>query len=92
MDLAENAALAKLAVPGALLLASAVALTGWIERRSWALAFDLARQTALVGATYAYFAASTDRYALAATGGAIAILAILFGVLRPDREELSRVA
>jgi alkylglycerol monooxygenase len=92
MDLAENGALAKLAVPGALLLASAVALTGWIERRRWALAFDLARQTALVGATYAYFAASTDRFALAATGGAIAILAILFGVLRPDREELSRVA
>ncbi|MET0592341.1 MAG: sterol desaturase family protein [Polyangiaceae bacterium] len=93
MKLAETATLATLALPGAMILASAVALTAWIERRSWALGFDIARQIALVVAAGAYVMTFANPLHALATAGALAfILATLFAALRPHAEKLSRVA
>lgn len=93
MKLAETSTLAALAVPGAMILASAVALTGWIERRPWALSFDVARQIAFVVAAGAYVTTFSDPLHAFAAAAALALLfAILFAALRPHREELSSVA
>jgi hypothetical protein len=83
-SLAENLSLASVALPGAVILASTLALAAWTERRAWALGVDLARQAATV-AVVALMVASRASMSLAAAiaGGLAVLFALLFAAFRP---------
>jgi alkylglycerol monooxygenase len=84
LSLAETLPLASVAVPGALVLASVLALAAWTEGRPWALGLDLARQAALV-AVVAFAVASrfTPALAVAVAGGTVVVFALLYAAFRP---------
>jgi sterol desaturase/sphingolipid hydroxylase (fatty acid hydroxylase superfamily) len=92
MQWSQVAPLAEIAPLGTWLLFSAVALTGWIEGRRWAFALDVARQIALVGLMATFALAKWGTIAgFSAAGATIAILSLLFAVLRPSSESRSSV-
>jgi hypothetical protein len=78
MRIAQRDPLTALIVPGALLLLTAVALTGWIEERRWALAVDAARQVAFVIVAAAYL---VPHIGLAPAMMIAAALAAAFGLV-----------
>jgi alkylglycerol monooxygenase len=86
MSFAEHASPGDLVAPAVVVLASALALGGYFERRRWALPVDVARQTAGIGLVASY---AVDRFG-AGAGIVIAIglflaLVGLFVGFRPDR-------
>ena len=84
MRVAARDPLAALVVPGTLLLATAVALTAWIEGRRWAFSVDAARQLAIVVAAALYLVPRIGLAPGVATASALAVLfALVFVVARP---------
>jgi alkylglycerol monooxygenase len=89
-SVAEKISLATVVVPGAVILASTVALAAWTERRSAALAIDLARQAAavaLVGLAVGARAGAT--MGVVSALGLALVFVVLFAAFRPARERAS---
>jgi sterol desaturase/sphingolipid hydroxylase (fatty acid hydroxylase superfamily) len=84
LSFAETLALASVAVPGAIVLASVLALAAWTERRPWALAVDLLRQAATV-AVVAFTVATraTPTLAMGAAAAIVIVFAALYVAFRP---------
>ena len=91
LSLGEQLTLASLVIPGAIILASALALAAWTEDRRWVLAVDLARQAAAVALVYAAvrFRTSSGGAAMSALGLAI-VFAAIFAAFRPASAALPR--
>jgi sterol desaturase/sphingolipid hydroxylase (fatty acid hydroxylase superfamily) len=85
LSFAETQPRVSIAIPGAILLVSTLALAAWTERRAWALGVDLARQAATV-AVVAFMVASRASLSLTAAvaGGLLVAFAALFVAFRPS--------
>jgi sterol desaturase/sphingolipid hydroxylase (fatty acid hydroxylase superfamily) len=84
MRIAQQGPLTALIAPGALLALTAVALTGWIEERRWALAVDAARQLAFVIIAAAYLVPHIGLAPAMVTAAALAgAFTLVFVVVRP---------
>ncbi len=85
LSFAEKLPLASAVIPGALVLASTVALGAWTERRAWAMGLDLARQVGIV-AFLGVLLASREPPAVAGAvaAGAALVLAVVFAAFRPS--------
>jgi sterol desaturase/sphingolipid hydroxylase (fatty acid hydroxylase superfamily) len=77
LSAAETMPLTSVAIPGAIILASVLALGAWTERRSWALGVDLARQAAAV--LVVGFAGGPKM-----AGSLLVVFAALFAAFRPS--------
>ena len=84
MHTAERAPLSAMTLPGAILLLSVLALSGWVEGRRWALAIDVLRQIAIVGLATAHGVAHFGaRGATVAAAALTTIFVLVFVVFRP---------
>jgi sterol desaturase/sphingolipid hydroxylase (fatty acid hydroxylase superfamily) len=86
LSAAETLSLASVAIPGALILASVLALGAWTEGRAWALGADLARQGAAVLVVgFAIASRATPTLAATVAGAVLLVFAALFAAFRPAR-------
>jgi sterol desaturase/sphingolipid hydroxylase (fatty acid hydroxylase superfamily) len=86
LSFTEKAPLAMAVVPGALILASVLALAAWTEGRPWAMQVDLARQTGVVLLVLAAVSSqATIAIGAAAAVGTAVLFAAIFLVLRPSQ-------
>jgi hypothetical protein len=84
MHIAERDPLPAVLAPAALLVASALALTGWIEGRRWALYLDVTRQLAAVVMGAAILVPRFGvALGMAAASTIAALLAVILLLLRP---------
>jgi sterol desaturase/sphingolipid hydroxylase (fatty acid hydroxylase superfamily) len=92
MKVAETMSLASLLAPGAFILVSSLALTGWIEGRRWALPVDVVRQVGAVAFVAHLLAARGNVMTMALVTTLVALaLAVLFAVLRPTTPQSSGI-
>ena len=84
LSFAEKAPLTLAVVPGALILASALALAAWTEGRPWAIHVDVARQLAVVALVAVILGAQASfATAVAAAAGTAVVFAAIFAAFRP---------
>jgi sterol desaturase/sphingolipid hydroxylase (fatty acid hydroxylase superfamily) len=90
MSFSEHATVAELVAPASVVLASVLALGGWMEQRWWALPLDVARQMAALGLVASYAVERFDGgLGLLLAGAFLVGMVGLFAGFRPDRSVLS---